>query len=102
MSKVSKRLLISGVTFVLGAVMIAGCASLPTSSEPDTIVVGMAYPFGSLDPAGALADGSTTLQAQVFGRLMTSTLGGVRCDPSWQRQRGSPLRRSSRSLCDPA
>ena len=42
MSKVSKRLLISGVTFVLGAVMIAGCASLPTSSEPDTIVVGMA------------------------------------------------------------
>ena len=81
MSKASKRLRISGVMFVLGAVMIAGCASLPTSSEPDTIVVGMAHPFGSLDPAGALADGSTTLQAQVFGRLMTSTLGGSSVRP---------------------
>ncbi len=76
MSKASKRFRISGAMVVLGVLMIAGCASLPTSSEPDTIVVGMAQPFGSLDPAGSLADGSTTLQTQVFGRLMASTLGG--------------------------
>jgi peptide/nickel transport system substrate-binding protein len=81
MSKVSKHFWIPGTLVALVVLMIAGCASLPTASEPDTVVVGMAHRFGGLDPAGPVSDGSTIVQTQLFARLLTSTLGGTAVRP---------------------
>lgn len=77
----ARRLRLVLVVGVVAALALVGCAARPSSSAADTVTVGIVAPFGVLDPAGPISSGSSTVGAQVFGRLMKSTTGLKRVEP---------------------
>lgn len=77
----ARRLRSAVLCCAVASIALVGCAAQPSSSAARTVVVGIAAPFGVLDPAGPLSSGSSTVGAQVFGRLMTSATGRNAVEP---------------------